>query len=226
MICAYDRLYLDKARISMGRMLDFAVHELKYNIELFFQMFIESGTAGRFERGDSATIAGKSGVETAYDVIDYIVRSQGKEKWEVRMEVSCPMERSPEYWAGWALAYYQWRTGLGYQEINTYVPIQEIVRMYHPYHEMDIQQFCDRMNELLRARKEETNLKRYRMDAGMSQRELAEASGVPLRTIQQYEQRQKNMNHASISTVAALGRALVCPPEKLLEADAVWEHIR
>ena len=40
MICAYDRLYLDKARISMGRMLDFAVHELKYNIELFFQMFI------------------------------------------------------------------------------------------------------------------------------------------------------------------------------------------
>ena len=32
MICAYDRLYLDKARISMGRMLDFAVHELKYNI--------------------------------------------------------------------------------------------------------------------------------------------------------------------------------------------------
>ncbi len=43
MICAYDRLYLDKARISMGRMLDFAVHELKYNIELFFRCLSNPG---------------------------------------------------------------------------------------------------------------------------------------------------------------------------------------
>ena len=35
MICAYDKVYLDKARISLGRMLDFAVHDLGYDLEEF-----------------------------------------------------------------------------------------------------------------------------------------------------------------------------------------------
>ena len=29
MICAYDKIYLDKARTVLGRMLDFAVHDLQ-----------------------------------------------------------------------------------------------------------------------------------------------------------------------------------------------------
>ena len=36
MIHAYDKVYLDKARTALGRMLDFAVYELKYDIEDFF----------------------------------------------------------------------------------------------------------------------------------------------------------------------------------------------
>ena len=32
MICAYDKVYLDKARTALGRMLDFAVYDLKYNL--------------------------------------------------------------------------------------------------------------------------------------------------------------------------------------------------
>ena len=28
MICAYDKVYLDKARTALGRMLDFAVYDL------------------------------------------------------------------------------------------------------------------------------------------------------------------------------------------------------
>ena len=33
---AYDKTYLEKARTALGRMLDFAVYDLKYNIEDFF----------------------------------------------------------------------------------------------------------------------------------------------------------------------------------------------
>ncbi len=32
---AYDKLYLEKARTSLGRMLDFAVYDLKYNASDF-----------------------------------------------------------------------------------------------------------------------------------------------------------------------------------------------
>ena len=89
--------------------------------------------------------------------------------------------------------------------------------MYNPYHEMDISQFSDKMTELDKSRKSETNLKQYRLAAGLSQSELAEVSGVPVRTIQQYEQRVKNINAAKAESVIALSKALECPVEMLME---------
>ena len=89
--------------------------------------------------------------------------------------------------------------------------------MYDPYHEMDIRQFVDHMNELMRLRTNISNLKRIRMDAGLSQSQLARESGVPLRTIQQYEQRQKNINKAQAEYLLMLASSLSCNPEDLLE---------
>ena len=40
MTAAYDKSYLEKARTSLGRMLDFAVYDLKYDITEFFNMFV------------------------------------------------------------------------------------------------------------------------------------------------------------------------------------------
>ena len=51
----------------------------------------------------------------------------------------------------------------------------------------------------------------------MSQKQLAEASGVGLRSIQLYEQRQKNINHAAAETLYRLAFALHCAMENLLE---------
>ena len=127
------------------------------------------------------------------------------------------MNRSPEYWTGWALAYYQWQTALRFAEIERYVPIQEIRGLYSPYHEMDIRQFVDCMNDLYRQRKTETNLKLFRQRAGFTQRQLAERSGVPLRTIQQYEQRQKNINKAQAMYLLQLAQVLYCQVGDLVE---------
>ena len=90
--------------------------------------------------------------------------------------------------------------------------------MYSPYHEMDISQFCDKMIELYNKRKHNTNLKALRLDAGLSQSELAEISDIPVRTIQQYEQKQKNINAAKAETVVKLAKALNCTVEALMEA--------
>lgn len=49
------------------------------------------------------------------------------------------------------------------------------------------------------------------------QRELAEKADVPLRTIQQYEQKQKNINHARVDYVIRLAQALYCRPDDLME---------
>lgn len=211
MIHAYDKIYLEKARASLARMLDFAVYDLHYNISDFFEIFLESGLAERFEKGDTTILVGKSGVELAYEVLEKVG------KMEERVKPRYAGNRSEEYWTGWALAYYQWKTALSFSEIVTYISIEKIVKMYTPYHEMDIQQFADKMNELYRVAKPDTNLKMLRKRAGLSQKELAEQSEIPLRTIQQYEQRQKNINKASAEYVISLSKVLVCEPEDLLE---------
>ena len=211
MICAYDKVYLDKARTVLGRMLDFAVYDLKYNLTEFFALFISSGVAERFGRGDFTLLVGKSGVELAYEVLE-----RSGIDYE-RVKVNYTANRSEEYWTGWALAYYQWETALSFEEIVNVVPIAEICVMYSPYHEMHIQSFVDRMNAYYRALQPQTNLKKMRQKAGFSQSELAEVSGVPLRTIQQYEQRQKNINKAQVEYLLMLAQALCCRVEDLVE---------
>ena len=211
MICAYDKVYLDKARTALGRMLDFAVYDLKYNLTYFFDLFISSGVAERFGRGDFTLLVGKSCVELAYEVLE-----RSGIEYE-RVKVNYTANRSEEYWTGWALAYYQWETALSFEEIISCVPIAEICVMYSPYHEMHIQSFVDRMNAYYRALQPQTNLKKMRQMAGFSQSELAEVSGVPVRTIQQYEQRQKNINKAQVEYLFMLAQALCCKIEDLVE---------
>ena len=211
MMHAYDKLYLEKARTSLGRMLDFAVYDLKYKASEFFALFIASGVAERFEQGDFTILAGKSGIELAYLVLD-----EADVEYE-RLTPRFAAGRSEEYWTGWALAYYQWFTAMRFADIIKAVPLEEISALYTPYHEMDIRHFVDKMNELCLSQRGETNLKRLRRQAGLSQRGLAEKSGISLRTIQQYEQRQKNINKAQIDTLIPLSKALYCDVRELLE---------
>ncbi len=39
------------------------------------------------------------------------------------------------------------------EEFNDEVPIETIVEMYYPYHEMDIKHFVDNMNKLRRSKR-------------------------------------------------------------------------
>ena len=192
-------------------MLDFAVHDLKYSIQEFFSLFIKSGVAERFGKGDYTILAGKSGVEVVYEVL---------EKMQIDVERTAPkyvVNRSEEYWTGWALAHYQWETALSFEEIEKFIPIHYVKALYSPYHEMDIKHFIEKMNELYRAAKPDTNLKTKRKQVGLSQSQLAELSGIPVRTIQQYEQRQKNINRAQVEYLFKLSNALGCSVECLME---------
>lgn len=60
-------------------------------------------------------------------------------------------------------------------------------------------------------------LKAYREQKGMSQKELADVSGVSKRMIQDYEQGQRNINGASGERLYRLALALGCRTEDLLE---------
>lgn len=89
--------------------------------------------------------------------------------------------------------------------------------MYHPLHEADITKFVDVVDKLIREYYAETNLKRIRTAYGCTQAELAKKSDVSLRSVQMYEQRNKDINKASVETVYRLAKSLGCTVEDLIE---------
>lgn len=60
-------------------------------------------------------------------------------------------------------------------------------------------------------------IQEIRKARGLSQRQLAEASGVNVRVLQHYEQGFKDINKAAAETVKALADALNVRMEDLLE---------
>ena len=54
------------------------------------------------ENGDPSLLAGKSGIELAVEVVQ---ETTGK---QLDAETLEQFGRSPEYWNGWAICYYQW----------------------------------------------------------------------------------------------------------------------
>ena len=212
MIHAYDELYLERAISVMAHMLDYAVHGLGYELEDFFKQFLVSEICPKFERGQASVIAGKSGTELVLEIVERDP-TEDDQRGEIVL-----MHRSPEYWLGWSLAYYQWYSNMHFSEIMDSVSIKDMRSMYDKYHEMDIRHFAERMDELCHEIRRESRLKAYRNRIGLSQSELAKKTDIPLRTIQQYEQRQKNINKAQAEYLVRLSKSLYCEPEDLLES--------
>jgi len=208
---AYKETYLNHASKNLGNMFDYGINDCKINGNLFIHMFITSGLAEKFGRGNPKVIAGMSGVELAIFAIESATGTKPAAK---------PAElyyRTEEYWAGWALAHYQWYTAMSFSSILRFIPFDDILRMYPTLHEADITKFYATAEEIRKREFPQTNLKRIRDIAGLSQAQLAGEAGVSLRSIQMYEQRNKNINRAQAITLAKIARVIGCDVEDLLE---------
>ena len=210
-IRAYSEDYLSYAQRIMGDMLDFAVNTYEIDIDRFFGMFLASDVSRQFQNGNPTYVAGKTGCELA----KIVLHDTGKE-WEDITDAMY-LDKSSEYWCGWALAFYQWYTSRSFQKIYNAIKPSVILQMYPVYHEMDILHFVEEMNARWDKYYADTNLKRFRKTAGYSQRELSEVSHVSLRQIQLFEQRERDINHCRALDLFRLSKALYCKVEDLLE---------
>ena len=211
MIRAYREIYLSKAQSALGEAFDCAVNVCGISGDDFARLFSASTLCKRMENGEPSVLAGKSGSEIAIDVLS---ETLGK---TIAAEPSERYGRSKEYWIGWAAAYYQWYSAKPYSVIFTALPYSELRNMYCTLHEADISKFVQIADERVKAIFSDTNLKRIRAACGYTQAELAERSGVSLRSIQMYEQRRKDINKASVETVYMLAKELGCTVEDLIE---------
>ena len=162
-IHAYSEDYLNHAQKILGDMMDYAVNTYEFSPNQFYEMFLVSDVSMQFQTGNPTYVAGKTGCELVKEVL----RKSGLLIPELEDEMY--LDKSPEYWCGWALAYYQWYTGRSFMKIYHAVSIEEILSMYPVYHEIDISKFVETINEKWDQYYVETNLKRLRMLAGLSQ---------------------------------------------------------
>lgn len=210
-IHAYQEMYLSKAQASLGDAFDYAINTCKIPGEDFIRFFTASSVSKRMENGEPAFLAGKSGIEIAVDVV---LEATGKQLDKDPQE---HMGRSREYWIGWAVCYYQWYSARSFSDIFKVLSFEDLQNMYYTLHEADITKFADIVDDKMRDHFKETNLKRIRTIYGCTQAELSERSGVSLRSIQMYEQRNKDINKASVEALYRISKVLGCTIEDLLE---------
>ena len=210
-IHAYQEMYLSKAQVSLGDAFDYAINTCKIPGEDFIRFFTASSVSKRMENGEPAFLAGKSGIEIAVDVV---LETTGK---QLHCEPQEHMGRSREYWIGWAVCYYQWYSARSFSDIFKVLSFEDLQNMYYTLHEADITKFADIVDDKMRDHFKETNLKRIRTIYGCTQAELSERSGVSLRSIQMYEQRNKDINKASVEALYRISKVLGCTIEDLLE---------
>ena len=208
---AYQEMYLSKAQATLGDVFHYAVNICDIPGKDFVKLFIVSSVSKQMENGEPAYLAGKSGIEIVREIT---VETKG---YEVQIELQEHFVRSKEYWIGWAVAYYQWYSGRKYRDIFKVISFEELQKMYDTLHEADITKFADIVDAKIKEYFPETNLKRIRTVYGLTQAALAERSGVSLRSIQMYEQRNKNINKASADTMYRLAKTLGCTMEDLME---------
>ena len=211
MMNAYDKDYLFHAQKNFGHMVDFAVNTCGYDIDEFFNMFLASNVCVQFENGNPAYIAGKTGCELARLVV-YEVKGE-----KIEAADAMYLDKSPEYWLGWSLAYYVWLKDYKFGYVISAVPAGDMIGMYDTMHEADITKFVSALDGRLKEYYTQTNLARLRASAGLSQHDLAKRSGINVRIIQSYEQRLRDINKAQLSTAAALAKALDCSIDDLTE---------
>lgn len=169
-----------------------------------------------FEKLSEAMKLGKLGEQVVLKSRQAFERIEYKRSEAVSAE-EYYVKKAARDWSGWALAYYQWYTGKTFSRIHEAVSIQEILYWYPTFHEADVMKFVTAMNERLQRFYADTNLKRIRKFAGLSQNELSAESGVPLRQIQLFEQRRRDINKTQAINFFRLSKVLGCKSEDLLE---------
>lgn len=211
---AYQKFYLNDAQQNLAVMFDYALRTLKYDGDAFFLYFIQSEVAEKFEHANPKYIAGMSGIELCQNVLTRIGATDS-------FPDTPGIKQGKEFWVGWVLAYYQWYSGLRFSDLQEYGLIPSEILSRFILHEADLSKFVSVANKIILQNKaaSPTRLQKIRKAQGLTQKELSELSGVSLRMIQLYEQRQNDINQASGQTINNLARALCCNFYDIMEIE-------
>lgn len=138
---AYSKLYLESAQDILGHALDWVANTCSGDVAQFCDLFSRSKISAMFEIGYPKYVAGCNGAE----LVNFVMEDLGLPEYTFPHEFYA--DRSPEYWVGWVLAYFQWKTCFSFKTILQRVPVEKILGLYPIGHEQDIRNVADILME-------------------------------------------------------------------------------
>ncbi|MDD3360915.1 MAG: helix-turn-helix transcriptional regulator [Hespellia sp.] len=210
-IRAYCDEYLDDAQDTLGNMMDYALNICMLDGEDFFHMFISSGIAEQFEHGNPKYLSGMTGGEIVKEIMFRTKKVELQELEEYYLD------KTPEYWCGWILAYYQWKTCRSFKKILQVITVQDILYMYPTQHEADEEHFVSVLNRIFQKRHTETYLKQKMENLKVSAEELSRQTEVPEELILALMQDFSEIKKVDALTLYKISRVLQCDMEDIME---------
>lgn len=202
MIRAYNEIYLSDAMHNLAALFDIAINAMDIEPDVIAQQFCSSKVASGIEAGNPDYISGKSATELLSEILERDVPYN-----------TVPLDRSPEYWAGWVLAYSQWYLNKSFKEILSAVPMSTLIAKYHPYHEAPESKTVEWIESKFPVKNKLTYFRELRK---LSKKQLSDLSGVNIRSINYYEEDSSLLKKAQAETLYALAKTLDCTIEDLL----------
>lgn len=208
---AYCDNYLEDAQYTMGNMMDYALNICGINGDEFFHMFLASGIAEQFGRGNPRYISGMTGAEVAKEAVADV------KGIELTQPEEYFLDKSPEFWCGWILAYYQWRSCMSFKRIYQFITIEDLLCMYPTHHEADEEYFVDSMNEIYKTKHMETYVKQRMKNLGIDAREVSRHTGIPVEVVSELESDFSKIKSIMTQQLFHLANFFGCAMEDLME---------
>ncbi len=213
---AYTEMYLSEAMYNMAEMLHYVDTSCNLDPERFLKMFRISGMACQWEKGNPVFLLGRSGTEMAMEILDschYRIYENSNGEYSAP---KLDLHPGAVYWAGWILAYYQWSRDESFNSIFRELSFKDLLAVYPAGHTASEERACELIDQRRKNRQQVERLQTYRLAIGMTQSELAQKSGVNLRTLQEYETGRKRLELASAAKVIKLANVLQVPVRELI----------
>lgn len=212
----FDKMLLETLMENMGDAFSFVSINYQLDLDVFMTNLFFSKILKEIEAKNPKYTTGITGNELAITILNELGINTSDDYNDYR---SVDLVA---YWTGSMLAYFQYVTQIPYTTILSLIKMNEISSLYYPLHEASEDKFVDVLLRIIGERKQISRLQARRKAMGLSQSELANYSGVNLRTLQDYEIKRKNINNASISILLKLSNALKCKVTDIIELEINW----
>ena len=128
MIYAYNEMYLNDAMMNLGELTEYAHDACGFDVDKALGMFVISGYADRFGKGDPMVVCGRSGTELFQDLC---YKCGIQREWP---KAIVKYSTEEYYWIGYILAYYQWFCNKSFSNIINVIKTKDLLNMYPALH--------------------------------------------------------------------------------------------